>query len=445
MDLREHIHALRSSLRQRGSFDASIPAVSGQPLLGSLVGFRERTFETLRAAEQGDLVRLDLLYRRTCLTGHPDGVAALLDSPDDWEKSTGLAALLGKNVLTTIGDEWAANRQLAQPSFHQKMAARAAASFARDAEVELDGWGRLADGGAVDLALESTRLFALLAPRSFGLSLRPDEAHRFPEVVQRLQRWAFRAVAGGQPRTRQVEQDLAFLDGIIDRGLATPAPPGEPPSFLERIRQDHQVDREALRGHLRLMLIASADNPPNTFAYTVWLLGHHPAWEAALRAEVEAAGRDVPLADLDALPLLDRIINESMRFYPPVWFLLRIARRDTALLGHRVPQGTMAFASIWRAHRHPAFWERPDVFDPDHFLPEAVERRHRYAFVPFGVGQRRCIGSRIALLEVKALLVAFLRRFRAIPVSRDLTLEGNFVLRSRDGVLARLSRLPARA
>lgn len=441
MDIRTHLAGFRSALGQRKRFDPAIPLVAGQPLIGSLAHFRKDAFGTLRAAgDQGDLVRVDFAYRRTVLTKHPDAISALLESPDDWERTTGLAPLLGKNVLTTIGDEWSANRSMAQPSFHQRIVAAAATEFARESGALLDAWPARAKNGVVDVAQEAMRTFALLAPRAFGLSMTPAEAQLFPAVVQRLQHWGFLVVAGGAPRTKQVEEDLSFLYTIIDRALDTPPPPNAPPSFLERLRQDRQIERSALRGHLILMLIASADNPPNTLAFTIWLLTQHPTYADLLRAELAGAG-EPSAEELDALPLLDQVLSESMRLYPPVWFLARNARRDTELLGRSIPEGTMAFVSTWHAHRHPAYWERPEEFDPSRFASEQVEKRHRYIYVPFGMGQRRCIGSRIARLEMKVVLSQLLRRFRITPGAAELPLEGTFALRARGGVPVRLEKL----
>lgn len=448
MRVPERVSDIRASLAARRAFDRSVPVMPAIGRLGSastLAAFRANALAALRGADAlGDLVRVDLLYKSTIFVKHPDAVAPMFDTQDVWLRGEGLAPLLGRNVLTTNGAEWEANRRRAQPSFHPRMIERMADGFVAEAAPLVDAWARFAGGAPMDLGAESARLFAQVATRDFGLELRPDEARRFPEIIVRLQRWGFAALAGGNVRTPQVAEDTAFLDAIIARALAAPAPPDRPPSFLERIRQDHEVDRAALAGHLRLMLIAPADNPPNGFAFAVWALARHREVEEAVRREIRATvGDEAPTFEaVERMPLLDRALREALRVYPVVWLIARNARVDTELLGHRIPAGTVAWIPPYYLHRHPAAWEQPDAFRPDRFLPEAIERRHRHAYLPFGAGPRTCIGARLAMLQMRQMMVLFLQRFRAhLAHEGPLPLVGNFAMRSAIGLPVRLERL----
>ena len=427
----------------RRGLDRTIPR-HAQPSAVNLWRFRTNAFDLLRAAApQGDVVRVDLLYKPTLLVQHPDDVATIFEQPELWLRGDGLVPLIGHNTLTTNGDAWLFNRQAIQPSFHGRMTARAADAFATVAAEAIEGWAPLARSSEpVDLARLAVSLFARHATRAFGFQVNDDEAERLPEVLLRLQRWAFKVVAGGAPRTAQARDDFAVLDGIVARALDTTAPPGEPPTMAERLRQDHAVERATLRDHLILALVAPTDNPPNGFAFAVWLLSRNLEHQEAARAEVaRVLGEGPPTVEaLDGLPLLERTVQESMRLLPPVWFLARTAQADTTLGGHRVPAGTLVFPSPWFVHRHASAWARPEVFEPDRFLPAAVAQRSRYAYLPFGSGPRMCPGQRLATLEMRAVLAMFLRRFRALPAGPDtLPLEGTFALRSTVGTPVRLA------
>ncbi len=443
MKLSEHLSGYRTARTQAQALDPSLPRLARSPV-ANFWGFRQNALEVLRAASSaGDVVRVDLLYKPTVFVQHPDVVREIFEQPEVWRRGEGLVPLIGRNVLTTNGDEWRFNRQMVQPSFHPAVTARASAAFARDAAGEVDAWERHATSGEpFDVARHAVRLFARWATPQLGLRLTDAEADRYPDALLRLQKWGFRQLAGGGALSAQTAEDMALLEGIIARALATPAPPNEPPSYVERLRQDHAVDRARLRDHLMLALIASADNPPNVFAYVTWLLAQNPAQQDAARAEVAAAlGREAPTVEsLDRLPLVERIVQESMRLLPAVWFLARFAQADTVLRGYRIPAGAMVLPSPYFVHRHPSAWDAPESFRPDRFLPEAVEKRSRYAYLPFGAGPRMCVGARLATLEIRLLLVLFLQRFRALPVSPEpLPLEGFFALRSRHGVPVRLA------
>lgn len=417
--------------------------MTGIAAAANFARFRRNALEVLqRASDIGDIVRVDLLHKATCFVKHPDAIATLFDSQDIWQRGEGLVPLIGRNMLTTNGVEWSTARQHAQPSFHPKMTERASDVFARVAAAELDEvWsGLAASGNEVDIAQQTVRLFARYATRAFGFDVRPDEAQRFPEVMLRLQRWAFSVVAGGQLRTPQVNADMGVLEGIIARGLTTESPSGEPPSYLERIRQDTTIDRESLQAHLMLTLIAPADNPPNAAAFTLWALAANRAHEEALRKEIGAVlGTSIPTADaLERMPLLDRIMQETLRLYPVVWMLLRFPRIDAELLGRRIPAGTPVWGPPYFVHRHPRYWDEPNAFRPDRFLPDAVAKRHRYAYFPFGAGPRMCIGSRLATREARMMVAMFLQRFRFVPNTAPLQLEGLFGLRSKTGLHGRI-------
>jgi cytochrome P450 len=88
-----------------------------------------------------------------------------------------------------------------------------------------------------------------------------------------------------------------------------------------------------------------------------------------------------------------------MRLYPPAPSLGRLAEVEDELGGYRIPPGAMVVVSPWATHRHPAFWEDPDEFDPSRFEPETEAARHRYACFPFGAGPRACIGGHFAVME----------------------------------------------
>lgn len=445
MKFLEHMTGMYRSWRN-DEVNNTTPVLPGSKVLGHLPIFRRDAFVVLReAAKLGDIARFDLLHTPVYFVKHPDAVGPMLDTQELWLRGEGLQPLLGRNVLTMNGEEWQASRTFAQPSFHPRMTDRAALDFAQRAELYLDKWHSWARSNTVvDLARESVCLFAHCATPAFGFRFLPEEIQAFPDAILRLQQWAFAALAGGKKRSRQVQKDMAMLDRVIERSLNQPAREGQPPNYLDRLRQDHSISRDALRDHLMLVLIASSDNPPNTFAFVLKALIDNRDWEEAAREEVEQVlhGQSPTVESLESLPLLSRIVDEALRLYPPVWMLARHSLRDVHLLEHSIPEGTMALIGTYFIHRHPEFWEEPERFNPDRFLPDQAKDRHRYAYLPFGAGPRRCIGSRIALQEIQLLLVLFLQRFRALPThTGPLPLSGIFALRSTIGVPCRLQEL----
>lgn len=422
-----------------------VPELKGAPLVGHAAAFRSDPFALMgRAASEGSMVRISLPGAPVWLVTDPRFVGAMLDDQGDWVRGEGLAPLLGRNMLTSNGAAWSTARTMAQPSFHPRMTDVAAGIFARHAGPLLDALPS-PDDGPTDLALRLGQVFAEAAPPAFGLDVRPHEAARFPGALDVLQTWAFRSLAGGARRSSAVRDAQALLDGILARSLAHAPAPG-PPTLLERLRQDHSIPRDDLAGHLRLLLIASADNPPNTTASVLWLLAHHPAPTAALVAQVDRTlgPRPPTPEDLAALPLLQAIIDESLRLLPPVWWLARHATRDTALGPHALPAGTLAFLGTYWLHRDPTRWAEPERFDPARFAPGAPPPPDG-SYLPFGRGPRRCVGTRFARQTIALAVVMVLQRFQLRPAHpRPLPWFGRFALRSRCGVPVHLERRTSR-
>jgi cytochrome P450 len=103
-------------------------------------------------------------------------------------------------------------------------------------------------------------------------------------------------------------------------------------------------------------------------------------------------------------------IEESMRLCPPVWALAG-GRQEDEIGGYRIPAHSTVIVSPFVTHRHPAFWEQPEVFDPDRFTPERVAQRPKGAYFPFLGGPHQCIGNEFAMLEMCLLVAMVLQRF----------------------------------
>lgn len=151
----------------------------------------------------------------------------------------------------------------------------------------------------------------------------------------------------------------------------------------------------------------------------------HPEVDAKVEAELRKhyqSGDEMDYELLKRLPYLEMVFKETMRLFPPVPFMPREALHDFELKGvGLVPKGTILGEVFYTLHRWEKVWGADaDKFNPDHFLPEAVEKRHPGCFMPFGAGPRHCIGMQHAMINVKLQLVHILSRFK---FSTDLKME----------------------
>jgi cytochrome P450 len=234
------------------------------------------------------------------------------------------------------------------------------------------------------------------------------------------------------PHVRRMARALSDMDaivyGLIDARRAEPdarlAARTDLLSALVQAQAEGEagarMTRTELRDEILTLFLAGHETTAQTLTWTFYLLGQHPAVEAALHEELDTvlAGR-LPTA-ADALPLTDRIVQEAMRLYPPVTTLARVATEDVELGGQRVPAGSDVACWLYFAQRDPRWWADPERFDPDRFLPGRIEQIPRGAYAPFGAGQRQCIGKHFALMEARLILATVAQRFtlRLVPGHR---------------------------
>lgn len=124
----------------------------------------------------------------------------------------------------------------------------------------------------------------------------------------------------------------------------------------------------------------------------------------------------------EEIPYLTACINEALRLGPPLYRPERICTKDWTYKNIKIKRKTTVFLCNWAMHRDPAHFEDPDAFKPERFLPENKDSINQYAFVPFGLGPRACIGIRFAYESLKLLFIHLLRNFN-VESRTDTKLE----------------------
>jgi cytochrome P450 len=195
-----------------------------------------------------------------------------------------------------------------------------------------------------------------------------------------------------------------------------------------------------LRDEVMTLVLAGHETTANALTWTFYLLAKNPDVVAKLRAEVrEVLGdREPAFEDLPRLGYAERVVQESMRLYPPAWILERAAQADDVLSGHRIPAGTTVVITPYLMQRDPRCWDDPERFDPDRFAPDRFSERQKQAYLPFGDGPRICIGKGFAMMEAKIALVMIARRFDVELSAPDtIGMEPSITLRPKGEVTAR--------
>jgi cytochrome P450 len=168
-----------------------------------------------------------------------------------------------------------------------------------------------------------------------------------------------------------------------------------------------------IRDQLLTMLIAGHDTSTALLAWALYLLTLHPNVFQCVQDEIaKGLGSQAPtVSSINQLSLLDQVIKETLRLYPPIHLGSRITATEIEFQNYIFPAGTRLLYSIYLTHRHKAYWPEPHRFAPERFASEIVRQRPPYTFLPFGGGPRNCIGMAFAQIESKVVLARLLQNF----------------------------------
>ena len=189
-------------------------------------------------------------------------------------------------------------------------------------------------------------------------------------------------------------------------------------SAQSREDPDTKLTEKQIHDHILTFLAAGHETTAIALVWTFYLLSQYPQVRIKLQDEIRSvlAGRDPTLEDLNKLPYLDWVLDESMRLYPPAWLQMRSVAKESEIDGVKLPIGTLLVLSQWVMHRLPEIWQDAEVFKPERWDPANEQQIPLGAYFPFGGGPRTCIGMPLAQLEARIILASILQRYTPQPV-----------------------------
>jgi len=423
------------------------PPLADEPLDITFETDALTVLERLRA-RLGDAYRAHspALGRDLWVLTHPDHVRhVLVDHHANFTKGVGIervAILLGNGIMTSEGDQWRVQRKMIQPTFHRKVVAtwlpHIHAATSRLAE-------RWAQAAARDSPINVTQDMSDATLEVVLRALFGDDLARLEEA------------GGGNPfglLTDHTARNLAFaykfrqlgklIMADVDRRRRDGVRRDDIVSQLldarDRATGEPMGDRQLL-DEIMTLIIAGHETTASSLNWFWYLMAIHP--EAQERAAKEAAkcGQAAPTYDaLDGFPYIRRALDEALRLYPPGWLLTRRSLASATLGPYALPAGTDVLISPYLVQRHPDWWPEPDRFDPDRFLPERNAARNRFAYLPFGLGPRACIGEHFAIVEMHAHVIALARQFElSLVPGQTIEIEPQVNLRTRHPLYMRVA------
>ncbi|KAK9821169.1 hypothetical protein WJX74_003820 [Apatococcus lobatus] len=191
-----------------------------------------------------------------------------------------------------------------------------------------------------------------------------------------------------------------------------------PGSFLSLLiaqaQNDVQLTEEEIAIQAYFFILAGFQTTSDALSYTLYHLAGHPDKLRAAQAEVDAAGPDfAPTQDnLQDFPYLDACVRETLRLFPPIPSVKRLARDSMAIGPYNAAAGDMLCAATYTIHRNADLWDHPTHFAPERFLTDKHKPDiKRGSWAAFGEGMRSCIGGKFGLMEVQITLIRLLQAY----------------------------------
>lgn len=427
----------------------------GLPFVGCLFSFRRDPLRFLReAAARGGRAWIPLGRNWVLLVTAPEDVDHVLRHAHEsyGKREELLVRVMGESILTAEGKVWVERRRIVQKELGPDSMPHVAGTSAAEVQKLIDDWRRLA-GAPTDLERDMRRLTLNIIVRAmFSASMSDadlEEARgaidvvmeyvqarwlglvdvplqaptplnsRFKEAIATLDRIVYQMIrgrrAGGYRDGSPDNPDL--LDQLL-KATHKPTDPRESAKQFNPRESAKRFEDQEIRNEVMTIFLAGHETTAMALSWAFDLLGRHPGVARQVHEEAVAVlgGRVATLDALSRLPAASRVVHETLRLYPPAWLIHRIAKVEDHLAGEVVPAGTTVWLSPYLTHRRRDVWGA----DADEYKPERWKGHPELpdgAFIPFGIGPRKCAGDLFALTELTLIVASVCQHFRVDPLN----------------------------
>lgn len=381
------------------------------------------------AEKYGSPVDLNLPMGKFVLVSDPEqAYHVLVKNHDKYQKSKGyreIARVLGNGLLTAEGEQWQNQRKALQPSFHKIELRKLVPAIWNTTEQYLN----TLDNNTLRLDSELSGLTLTILLNSLINLYDEDLVKKMSDhimfgqdfIVNRIRSPFKWPVWVPTKENRHYHRMMQEANDLIQKSVTErkKANAEEIDDILKVLMSAYDVDAEFLkiRDELLTFLIAGHETSALGITWTLHLLAHHPEIQKKLHEEVQKINgiEDIDLMNFSNLSYTQKVIKESLRYYPPIWNIVRRATKEDEIGGYHIPSGKQLMLNIQLIHKNQNYWENPEIFDPERFSKSSNELKHKFQYIPFGAGSRFCIGNNFAIYEMIVLLVQFVRKFEIKP------------------------------
>ena len=464
---------------------ASIYCPSNVPIFGSLLCLELDSLKLHKQWNEIDmrgnhLAVLWLAWKPTIRSAKSEHAKMVLGTQLHMEKAffyNFLHEWLNTGLLTSYGEKWNHRRRLITPAFHFSILNEFVPIFEKQAQVLVDKFMSAAtEKKAIDVQVPlSLMTLESMCETSLGISNSTDkEAEDYVKTIGTLghhllvrtfqplfwSSYIYSLTSYGKQFYKSLKSIHEYTISAINKRIAIHSENEQLNNytvtdkttrtkrnvcFIDTLIESYQkgdIDIDGIREEVDTFVFEGHDTTSSGLTFCLYMLGIYKEHQKTLQEEIDEAEGENILEIIQKLKLLDCVIKESLRLYPPVAAIGRQMEEDTVIGGQTFYKDTTIVINIFGLHRNEEYWENPLKFNPYRFMGDEFQQRNPYCYIPFSAGPRNCIGQKFALLEVKICLYYVLKTFNltSIQAEDEVELCTDMITLSRNGVLIKFER-----
>ena len=410
--------------------------------LQRLSALRESAIGTWgQRAYEDDIIRGSFFFlRASYILNTPDAIRhVLVDNYENYSRTPAglrvLRPMLGEGLLIAEGRAWKHQRRTLAPAFTPRAVTTLVPHMVAVTDETIANLRR-GGSGPVDLREIMQHMALEIAGRtmfSFGMERHGGTLRDFVmEYADGLAKPGFLDLV--LPANWPTPRDLSrarfrkrwtqFVGMLMAERRSAGKQGGAPARDLfdlmnaARDPETNEAFSEAQLGdQVATMILAGHETTATALFWALYMLALDPVAQEQLAAEARQVSADGE-ADLERLKFTRAVVDETMRLYPPAFLIARAAAGNDEVAGIPIKKHDVILIAPWLLHRHEKLWRDPNAFVPERFLSPAPPP-DRFAYLPFGVGARVCIGAHFALVEATLVLARIIAAFRVTLLDKD--------------------------
>ena len=414
------------------------------PIVGQAIRYVREPIELMQeAATYGDLVTMSVRPWLVFLLNHPDMIRQVFVTNSSnvgrWRNVEAFKYLMGEGLVTSDEPLHLRQRRIMQPQFHRKVIKDFGEIMTQYSSLHTQTWQKASKMDmhremreltlkivvktlfSIDLPSEIRRMGTAFEYSNHYISLRFNQFERVRHLLHSLP----------LPSTLRFKRHLAYIDRVvydlIEERRRTAHKAGDLLSLMLEAEDDMATEQDSIhmtatqvRDETVTMFAVGHETVTIALTWTWYLLSLHPELQAQFHRELDEVldGRPPTVDDLPNLVITDQIIRESMRLYPPIWRTGRVVLEPFEMAGYQIPPGALLCIAPIVTHRDPRWFEDPSEFQPQRWTSQFRSQLDKFAYFPFGGGNRLCIGEGFAWMEMKLIMATVGQHWRVRPASR---------------------------